>query len=162
MSYLLVTLHLPWPLVDGETLKADKMSSTHPNSIPSDVLSSISQREFMRKKPFLYFRFDQLWLFNFQFGCRPKSTNHIILVSTHPISNLKIDPERFKWRELMVKNPFWYFECYTSGIPCDSSSPLRAKIRPMTSEKFSKHGFSFFTKFFHFLSNLDQDEILVV
>ena len=30
LSYLLVTLHLPWPLTDGEASKADKLSFTHP------------------------------------------------------------------------------------------------------------------------------------
>ena len=110
----------------------------------SHVLSSMSQREHMRKNPFWSFRFDRLWPFNFQFGCQPKSTNHITLVFAHLISNLKIDMERSRSRELMVKNPFYFFECYTSQIPCDSSSPLRAKIRSVTPEKFSKHGLSFF------------------
>ena len=120
------------------------MSSTLPNLIPLDVLSSMRQREHMIKKPIWDFRFDQLWLFNFQFGCRPKSTSHIILAFAHLISNLKIDLEIFWSRELMVKNPFWYLECYTFGIHYDSSSPPRAKIRLMTLEKFLKHGFSFF------------------
>ena len=139
-----MTLHPPWPLVDGETLKVDKMSCTHPNLIPSDVLSYMSQRENMRKNPFWDFRFDQLWLFNFQFGCWPKSTNHIILFSAHLISNLKIDPEISRSREFMVKTPFLDFECYTFIIHCDSSSPPRAKIRLVTPKKFLKHGFTFF------------------
>ena len=131
-------------MADGRSLKADKISFTYPNLIMSDVLSSMRQREDMRKNPFWYFRFDQLWPLNFQFGCRPKSTNHIILVSAHPISKLKIDLEISLSREFMVRNPFLYFECYTSKNPCDSSPPPRAKIRPVTLEKFSKHGFSFF------------------
>ena len=98
----------------------------------------------MRRNPFWYFRFSQLWPFNFQFDCWPKSSNHIILVSTHPISKLKIDMESSQIVEFMVKNPFWYFECYTSINPCDFSPPLRAKIRPVTPAKFSKHEFSFF------------------
>ena len=120
------------------------MSSTHPNSITSDVLSSMSQREHMRKNPFCYFRFNRLWLFNFQFGCRPKWTNHIILVFAHMISNMKIDLEISWSREIMVKKQFLYSKCYTSGNHCDSSPPLRTKIRLVTLEKFSKHGFSFF------------------
>ena len=36
------------------------MSSTHPNSIMSNVLSFVRQGEHMRKNPFLYFGFDQL------------------------------------------------------------------------------------------------------
>ena len=98
----------------------------------------------MRKNPFWYFRFNQLWLFIFQFGCRPKSTNSIILVFAHTISNIKIDLERSRLRESMVKKHFLYFECHTFEILCDSSSPPRAKMRPMTLEKFLKHGFSFF------------------
>ena len=59
-------------------------------------------------------------------------------------SNLKIDPEISQSRKFMMKNPFWDFEFYTFGIHCDSSSSPRAKMRPVTLEKFSKHGFSFF------------------
>ena len=36
---------------------------------------------------------------------------------------------------------FWVLQ---PGIDCDSSSSSRARLRPMTLEKFSKHGFSFF------------------
>ena len=139
-----MTLHFHWPLANGKTSKVDKMSSTHPNLIPSNVFSFMSQREHMRKKSFWDFRFDKLWLFNFQFGYWPKSTNDIILVSAHPILNLKIDPKISQSKEFMVKNPFWDFKCNTFKIPYDSSFPVRAKIRPMTSEKFSKHEFSFF------------------
>ena len=46
--------------MDGKDSKIDKMSSTHPNSNPSDVLDFIKQGEHMRKKPYLYFEFDQL------------------------------------------------------------------------------------------------------
>ena len=55
------------------------------------------------------------------------------------------DSSEISWsREFMVRNIFWYCECCTYGNPCDSSPPSRAKIRPVTSVKFSKHGFSFF------------------
>jgi hypothetical protein len=145
-----VTLHLPWSLADGRTLKADKMSSTNPNLIPSDVMSFMRQREHMRKNILLDFRFNRLRPFNFQFGCRPKSSNHIILVLAHPISKLKIDPEISWLRELMVRNPFLYFECFTSGNTCDSSPPLRDKIKPVTAKKFLKHGFSFFHRILPF------------
>ena len=111
------------------------MSPTHPNLIPSDVLSSMSQREDMSKNKFWDFRFDRLWLYNFQFGYRPKSSNHIILVFAHPISKLKIDPERSWSKEFMVRNPFWDFECYIVINTCDSSPLPRAKIRPVTPEK---------------------------
>ena len=92
----------------------------------------------------LYFWFDQLWPFNFQFGCRPKYSNHIIFVSAHSISKMKIVPKISWLIEFMVRNPFWDFKCYTLGNPCDSSPPPKDKIRPVTAEKFSKHGFSFF------------------
>ena len=157
-----MTLHLPWSLTDGGASKDDKISSTHPNSIPSDVLCSMSQRKHMKKNSFQDFRFDRLWPFNVQIGCRPKSTNHIILVFAHPISKLKIDPKKSWSIEFMVKNQLLYFECYTSIIPYDSSPLPRAKIRLMTSEKFSKHGFSFVTSFFHFLLNFNWGDILVV
>ena len=68
LSYLLVTLHLPWPLADGEASKADKMSWTHPNLNLSDVLSSIIQGEHMSRNPFLYFWFDQLQHWNPNLG----------------------------------------------------------------------------------------------
>jgi hypothetical protein len=45
-----VALHLSSSLADGETSKVYKMSSTHPNSILSDDLSSMIQREDMIKK----------------------------------------------------------------------------------------------------------------
>ena len=38
--------------MDGESSKADKMRSTHPNLNPSNVLDSISQEEHMRKTHF--------------------------------------------------------------------------------------------------------------
>ena len=139
-----MTLHLSWSLANGISLRDDKMSSTNPNLIFSDVLSSIIQREEMRKNPFWYFWFGQLWPFNFYFGCRPKSSNHIILVFAHSISKLKIVPEISQSRELMVTNPFGYFECFTFENPCDSTTSPRAKIRHVTPDKFSKHGFSFF------------------
>jgi hypothetical protein len=60
MSYLHVTFHLPQPLMDGKDSKVDKMSSTHPNFNPLEVLDSIIQSEHMRKILFLYFEFDQL------------------------------------------------------------------------------------------------------
>ena len=50
-----MTLHLPSSLVDGGSSKVDKMSYTHPNSILSIAMSSMSQREDMRKNQFLYF-----------------------------------------------------------------------------------------------------------
>ena len=54
-----MTLHLPWSLADGGSSKVDKMSSTHPNIIPSVAMSSMRQREDMRKNPFLYFWFER-------------------------------------------------------------------------------------------------------
>ena len=104
----------------------------------------MSQREDMRKNPFWDFWFDRLWPFNFQFGCQPKSSNHIILVSAHLIWKLKIVPESSWSRESMVRNPFWDFECFTSINPCDSLASPRATFWPVTSEKFSRHGFSVF------------------
>ena len=74
----------------------------------------------------------------------PKSSNSNILVFAHLIGKLKIVLESLRSREYMVKKPFWYFECFTSGNPCDSSTSHRANFWPGTPEKFLKHGFSFF------------------
>jgi hypothetical protein len=60
-----------------------------------------------------------------------------------------------------VKNPFSYFEFFTSRNPCDSSPPLRRNHEPRIPEKFSKHGFSFFNPIFHFLLKLEPNEKLV-
>jgi hypothetical protein len=67
-----------------------------------------------------------------------------ILISTHPIVKPKIVLEILGSGEDMVKNPFSYFEFFTSRNPCDSSPPPRRNHEPETPEKFSKHGFSFF------------------
>ena len=74
----------------------------------------------------------------------PISSNLNILVSAHPIRKQKIVTKSLRSIEDMVKNPFLYFEFFTSGNPCDSSPPPRRNHEPETSEKFSKHGFSFF------------------
>ena len=55
-----MTLHLPQPLMDGKHSKDDKMSFTHTNLNPSDVIDSISQGEHIGKNPFLYFDFEKL------------------------------------------------------------------------------------------------------
>lgn len=73
-----------------------------------------------------------------------KISNHNILVSAHPIWELKIVPEISLLREFMVRNPFWNFECFTSVKPCDSSTSPKANIWPVTLEKFWRHGFSVF------------------
>ena len=139
-----MTLHLPWSLANGGSSKVDKISSTHMNLILSDVLSLIIQRECMRKNPFWYFWFDWLWPFNFQFGCRPKSSNHNILVFAHPIWKLKIVLEISWSRESMVIKTFWFFEFFTSRNPCDSSTSPGANFWPVTPKKFLRHGFSVF------------------
>jgi hypothetical protein len=46
-----VTLHLYLPLTDGKDSKDDKMSFTHPNLNPLDVIDSIRQGELMGKNP---------------------------------------------------------------------------------------------------------------
>jgi hypothetical protein len=66
------------------------------------------------------------------------------LISTHPIAKLKIVLESLGLGEDMVKNSFLDIEFFTSGNPYDSSPPLRQNHEPETSEKFLKHGFSFF------------------
>jgi hypothetical protein len=58
------------------------------------------------------------------------------LISTHPIVKLKIVLESLGLGEDMVKNPFSYFEFFTSGNPCDSSPPPRQNLEPRTPEKF--------------------------
>ena len=96
------------------------------------------------KKLILYFWFNRLWPFNFQFGCRPKSSNHNNLVSAHLVWKLKI-VSKISWpRESMVRNPFWDFECFTSGNPCDSSTSPRSNFWPVTPKKFLRHRFSVF------------------
>ena len=100
------------------------MSSTHPNWILSVAMISMNQREYMRINPFWCFWFNHLWPFNFQFGCRPKCSNHNILVFTHPIWKLKIVLEISQSTESMVRNQFWDFECFTTRNPCDSQLPL--------------------------------------
>ena len=59
-SYLLVTLHLPQPLTDGEASKDDQISYTHPNLNSSNIMDSIWHREHMRENPFWDFEFDEL------------------------------------------------------------------------------------------------------
>jgi hypothetical protein len=140
-----VTLHLPWSLTNGRSSKVDKRSSTHLNLILSYVMSSMSQMEGMRKNPFWYFWFDRLWPFNFQFGCQPKSSNHNIFVSAHPIWKLKIVPKISRSRESIVRNPFWYFECFTSGKPWESLASPRVNFWLVTSRNFWDMGFQFFT-----------------
>ena len=134
-----MTLHLPWSLVDGGSSKVDKM-----NFIPSDLMSSMRQREDIRKNKSWYFWFERLWPFNFQFGYRPKSSNHNILVSTHQISKPKIVPEISMLRESMVRNSFWCFQCFTSRNTCDSSTSPRVNFWHVTLKKFSRHGFLIF------------------
>ena len=50
-----MTLHLPLSLADGRSSKANKISSSFPNSIPLDIMSSMNKREDMRKKPIFIF-----------------------------------------------------------------------------------------------------------
>ena len=57
--------------------------------------------------------------------------------SAHLIWKLKIVPEISLPREKKKKNTFWYFECFTSGNPCDSSPLLKGNFQPGTPEKFS-------------------------
>jgi hypothetical protein len=89
--------------------------------------------------------FDIFWTTNCDFSTsNPISQNWNILISTHLIVKLKIVLESLGSGENMVKNPFSYFEFFTSGNPCDSSPPPRRNHEPGTPEKFLKHGFSFF------------------
>jgi hypothetical protein len=66
------------------------------------------------------------------------------LISTHPIVKLEIVLERMGSGEDIVKNPFSYFDSFTSENPSDCSPPPRQNHELGTPEKFSKHGFSFF------------------
>ena len=126
---------------NGESSKVYKMSSIALNSILSDFQSSMSQREHMIKKPFWYFWFDQLWPFNFHFGCRPKCSNHNILVSSHSIWKLRIVLEIARLREYMVRYWLWDFKCFTSRNTCNFSTSPRANFWPVTSKIFSRHRF---------------------
>lgn len=72
------------------------------------------------------------------------------LVFAQPVSNLRIDMESFRPWEYMVKTPFWYFSFIPFKNKCDSSPSLIDSSRTMTSDKFSKHGFSFFFSFWSF------------
>ena len=47
-----MTLHLPSARAVGGTLNVDKMSSAHPNPIPSVAMSSRRKKEEMGKNPF--------------------------------------------------------------------------------------------------------------
>ena len=103
-------------------------------------MGSRRREKVMRKNPFSDFLDDQLWLFNFH----PISKNWNILISTHPFAKLKIVLESLWSREDMGNFFFSNFKFFTSENPCDSSPPPRRNHEPGTSEKFSKHGFSFF------------------
>ena len=103
-------------------------------------MGSRRKEEVMRKDPFWDFRMTDC---DFSTSS-PISQNWNILISTHMFVKLKIVLEILGSGEDMVKNPFSYFEFFTSGNPCDSSPPPRRNHEPGTSEKFSKHGFSFF------------------
>ena len=52
--------------------------------------------------------------------------------------------KKYPSRESMVKKPFLYFECFTYGNPCDSSTFPRDNFWPVTPEKIVRHGFSIF------------------
>lgn len=89
--------------------------------------------------------FEIFWTINCDFSTSsPISQNWNILISTHTIAKLKIVLESLGSGEDMFKNPFSYFEFFTFENRCDSSPPPRQNHEPGTSEKFSKHGFSFF------------------
>jgi len=74
---------------------------------------------------------------------------------------MEIVPEILSLREDMVKNPFFIFESFTSKNPCDSSPPSRQNLELETLEKFLKHGFSFLTPIYHFLSKPDPNVLMV-
>ena len=97
-----MTLYLPSALVVGGSSNVDKMSSTYLNLIPSVAMSSMRQREEMRKTHFEIFGMIDCDLST----SRPKSSYSNISVSAHPIGKLKIVPERLRSREDMVKTPF--------------------------------------------------------
>ena len=127
-------------LVTGESLNVHKMSYTHPNSIFSIYMGSRRWEEEMGKDPFWYFLVTNCGLST----SSPISQKWNILISTRPIVKLKIVLEILRSRKDMVKNPFSDFEFFTSINPCDSSPPPRRNHELGTSEKFLKHGFSFF------------------
>ena len=56
----------PLKLIVGGSSKVNKKCYTHPNSIPSVSMSSMSQKEEMGKNPFWYFWTNRLWPFNFE------------------------------------------------------------------------------------------------
>ena len=135
-----MTFHLPSTLTVGGSSNVDNMSSTHPNLIPSVAKSYMRQKEEIDKNPFWNYRVDLLWPFNFQ----PKIFKFKYLGFCSSDWKTEDSSGILRSGEDMVKNPFWYFECFTSGNPCDSSTFARANFWPETPEKFSKHGFSFF------------------
>ena len=101
-----MTLQLPWPLMDDEASKADKISSTHPNLNPSNVLDSICQEEHIRKKT----HFDILSSTN----CDTK-TLILLLAKTSKLQYLSFCSSNFKYEdrsgnlsiiESMMKNAF--------------------------------------------------------
>ena len=114
------------------------------------------EKKWSEKNPFWDFSDDQLWLFNFH----PISQNWNILISTHPFAKLKIVLESLGSGEDMVKNPFKYFDFFTSENPCDSSPPPRRNHEP-PRRNFWNMGFHFLTPIFHFLLKPEPNARLV-
>ena len=97
-----MTLHLPSSLAVGGSLNVDKMSSAHPNMVPSVAMSSMRKREDMSKTHFEIFGLTNCDLSS----SRPKPLYSNISVSAHLNRKLKIVSKSLRSREDMVKNPF--------------------------------------------------------
>ena len=89
------------------------------------------------------------------------SSNLNILVSTHPIGKLKTVLESLRSGEDMVKNQFWYFECFTSEILVTLHLPRGETMSPGPRRNFRNMGFHFSTPIFHFLSKPEPNPKLV-
>ena len=96
------------------------------------------------KKTILIFWVWPIMTFNPSFKVDQNPSNYNILVSAQPFSNLKIDLEIPHQINSIVKNQFLYFELLPFKNQGVSLSSLRARLKVVTPEKFSKHGFSFF------------------
>ena len=147
----------PLRLVVGGSSKVHKMSYTHPNSILSISMSYMRQEEEVGKNPFWYFWVDWPWPFNFQL----KIFKFKYLGFCSSDWKTEDSSEKLEIKRIYGEKTIWYFECFTFIGPCDSSTSPRANFWPGTLEKFSKHGFSFFTQIYHFLLNPDPSDILV-
>ena len=140
-----MTLQFPWSLANGRSLKVDKMRSTHVNSILLDILSSIRQREYMSQKLILIFLVWPVVTLQLSVWLSTKiiKSHYLGFCSSNfktkdSYGNLSLDRIHGQ-KPIMI---FWVFHLHKSLWLFNFLEGY--KIRPVTLEKISKHGFSFF------------------